>query len=87
MATSRRVGNYAQSANAVVRASDKIFNAAMAAKPDFTAISKEAIKGRSLERRAAMEAEGRVVQAGINAQAKVKGTQIAIDAKKDVEKN
>ncbi len=49
MATSRRVGNYSTSAKAVVRASDQIFDAAMSGKPDFTKISKEAIKGRSLE--------------------------------------
>ena len=58
MATSRRVGNYASSANAVIRNSDAIFDAAMSGKPDFTAISKEAIKGRGLERRAVIEAEG-----------------------------
>ena len=62
-----RTGNYSQSAKAVVRASDQIFDAAMSGKPDFTSISKEAIKGRSLERRAVTQAEGKVAQAGITA--------------------
>jgi len=73
MATSKRVGNYATSANAVIRNSDAIFDAAMSAKPDFTKISKEAIKGRSLERRAVTKAEGEVASAGIKAAGDVKG--------------
>ena len=60
MATSRRTGNYSTSAKAVIRASDQIFDAAMSGKPDFTKISKEAIKGRSLERRAVTKAEADV---------------------------
>ena len=84
MATSRRVGNYATSANAVVKSSDQIFDAAMSGRPDFTAISKEAIKGRSLERRTAMEAEGQVAKAGINALTKVKQTKIKADTAKEV---
>ena len=36
----------------------QIFDAAMSGKPDFTKISQEAIKGRSLERRAVTKAEG-----------------------------
>ena len=84
MATSRRVGNYAQSAAAVTRSGEQIFDAAMAAKPDFTMIAKEAIKGRSKERQAANRAEGRVAVAGINAKAKIRGYEIAADAKKDV---
>ena len=67
MATSRRVGNYASSANAVIRNSDAIFDAAMSGKPDFTKISKEAIKGRSLERRAVTKAEADVASAGLKA--------------------
>ena len=51
MATSRRVGNYATSANAVMRSSDQIFDAAMSGKPDFTKISKEAIKGRDCKKK------------------------------------
>ena len=84
MATSRRVGNYATSANAVARSSDQIFNAAMSAKPDFTKISKEAIKGRSLERRAVTEAEGNVAQAGLEAFTKAKRTQNAADTAKEI---
>ena len=80
MATSRRVGNYASSANAVIRNSDAIFDAAMSGKPDFTKISKEAIKGRSLERRAVTKAEGEVAAAGIRAARDVKGYGYKADA-------
>ena len=84
MATSRRVGNYATSANAVIRNSDAIFDAAMSGKPDFTKISKEAIKGRSLERRAVTKAEGNVAQAGIEAFDLANRTKIKEETKKDV---
>ena len=84
MATSRRVGNYATSANAVIRNSDAIFDAAMSGKPDFTKISKEAIKGRSLERRAVTEAEATVASAGLEAFTKAKRTQNAADTAKEI---
>ena len=84
MATSRRVGNYATSAKAVTQASDQIFDAAMSSKPDFTKISKEAIKGRSLERRAVTEAEGYVASAGLEAFTKAKRTQNAADTAKEI---
>ena len=84
MATSRRVGNYATSAKAVTQASDQIFDAAMSNKPDFTAISKEAIKGRSLERRAVTEAEGRVAQAGLEAFTKAKRTKNDVESAKRI---
>ena len=80
MATSRRVGNYSTSARAVVQNSDAIFSAAMDSKPDFTKISKEAIKGRSLERRAVTKAEGEVAAAGIRAARDVKGYGYKADA-------
>lgn len=85
MATSRRVGNYSTSAKAVVRASDQIFDAAMSGKPDFTKISKEAIKGRSLERRAVTEAEGKVASAGLEAYTRVNAAQMGADTDKKVE--
>ena len=84
MATSRRVGNYAQSAKAVIQNSDAIFDAAMSGKPDFTKISKEAIKGRSLERRAVTKAEGEVASAGVKAFTDVNLTKMREDTKKDV---
>jgi len=84
MATSRRVGNYATSANAVIRNSDAIFDAAMSGKPDFTAISKEAIKGRSLERRAVTKAEADVASAGLKAFTDVNLTRMAEDTKKEI---
>ena len=86
MATSKRVGNYSTSANAVIRNSDAIFDAAMSNKPDFTKISKEAIKGRSLERRAVIEAEGEVANAGLKAFKDTNLTKIKEDTKKEVEK-
>jgi len=84
MATSRRVGNYAQSAKAVTQASDQIFDAAMSGKPDFTKISKEAIKGRSLERRAVTKAEADVASAGLEAFTKTNLTRMEEDTKKKV---
>ena len=84
MATSRSVGNYSTSAKAVIRASDQIFDAAMSGKPDFTKISKEAIKGRSMERRAVTRAEGNVAQAGLEAFTKAKRTQNAADTAKEI---
>ena len=84
MATSRRVGNYATSANAVIRSSDQIFDAAMSAKPDFTKISKEAIKGRSLERRAVTKAEGDVASAGLSAFTKALRTKNAIESEEKI---
>ena len=84
MATSRRTGNYSTSAKAVIRASDQIFDAAMSGKPDFTKISKEAIKARSLERRAVTKAEADVASAGLTAFTKAKRTQNAADTAKEI---
>ena len=84
MATSRRVGNYSTSAKAVVRASDQIFDAAMSGKPDFTKISQEAIKGRSLERRAVTKAEGEVASAGLKAFTDTNLTRMREDTKKEI---
>ena len=84
MATSRRVGNYSTSARAVVQNSDAIFSAAMDSKPDFTKISKEAIKGRGLERRAVIEAEGNVAKAGIEAFTRAKRSRNAADTAKEI---
>ena len=85
MATSRRVGNYSTSAKAVVRASDQIFDAAMSGKPDFTKISKEAIKGRSMERRAVTKAEGEVASAGLEAFNKTKYAKTRAETAEKVE--
>ena len=84
MATSRRVGNYSTSAKAVIRASDQIFDAAMSGKPDFTKISKEAIKGRSLERRAVTKAEGEVASAGLKAFTEVNASKMRADRDKKI---
>ena len=84
MATSRRTGNYSTSAKAVIRASDQIFDAAMSGKPDFTKISKEAIKGRSLERRAVTKAEADVASAGLKAYTDVNLTRMREDTKKEI---
>ena len=84
MATSRRVGNYAQSAQAVQRASNAIFGALLDNKPDFTKISKEAIKGRSAERRAVTRAEADVASAGLEAFTKTNLTRMREDTKKEI---
>jgi len=80
-----RSSDYSQSARAVSKASDQIFDAAISGKPDFTKISQEAIKGRSLERRTATEAEGRVAQAGIKAASQVRRNKMKADATTEVE--
>lgn len=64
-------GNFSGLASSVNKNADAIFNAARKSSVDHTAIAKESIKGRSMERRAAMEAEGKVAQAGLKAVAKV----------------
>lgn len=79
-----RTGNYAQSAQAVTRASDQIFDAAMSGKPDFTKISKAAIQGRSLERRAVTKAEGNVAKAGLEAFTYAKRTKNAVETEKAI---
>ena len=79
-----RTGNYSQSAKAVVGASDQIFDAAMSSKPDFTKIAKEAIKGRSLERREVMKAEQKVASAGLSAFTDVTRTKNDIESKKRI---
>ena len=84
MATSRRTGNYSTSAKAVIRASDQIFDAAMSGKPDFTKISKEAMKGRSLERRAVTKAEADVASAGLKAFTDTNLTRMREDTKKEI---
>ena len=85
MATSRRVGNYSTSAKAVIRNSDAIFDAAMSGKPDFTRISKEAIKGRSMERRAVTKAEAEVASAGLDAFTKTKYAKTRAETSEKVE--
>ena len=58
-------GNFSGLARSVNRTMDQVFNAARETAVDNTMIAKEAIKGRSMERRAAMEAEAKVARAGI----------------------
>ena len=79
-----RTGNYSQSAKAVVGSSDQIFDAAMSSKPDFTKIAKEAIKGRSLERRAVTKAEADVASAGLSAFTDVTRTKNKIESEKRI---
>jgi len=73
-------GNFSGLASSVNRNADAIFKAARDTAVDNTAIAKEAIKGRSMERRAAMEAEGKVAQAGLQAFANVKDTKNKIES-------
>ena len=65
-------GNFSGLARSVNQNADAIFKAARDTAVDNTAIAKEAIKGRSMERRAAMEAEGKVARAGLEAVSKTK---------------
>ena len=77
-------GNFSGLAGHVNRATDQVFEAARSTSVDHTAIAKESIKGRSLERRAAMKAEGKVAQAGLQAFAKTKDTKNRIDSAKKI---
>ena len=76
-------GNFSGLARSVNRTTDQVFEAARSTSVDHTAIAKESIKGRSMERRAAMQAEGKVARAG-QAFAKVKDTKNDIDSAKKI---
>ena len=73
-------GNFSRMAGHVNKVMDQAFQAGRETAVDNTAIAKESIKGRSLERRAAMKAEGEVAQAGLKAFTKVKKTKNEIDS-------
>ena len=71
-------------ARAVARNMDQIFQANRDSATDFTMLAKESIKGRSQQRRAAMEAEAAVAKAGVRAFSKVKDTKDNADAAKEI---
>ena len=73
-------GNFSGLARSVNRATDQVFEAARSTSTDHTAIAKEAIKARSMERRAAMQAEGKVARAGLQAVGKTKEYKDTADA-------
>ena len=73
-------GNFSGLARSVNRTMDQVFNAARETAVDNTMIAKEAIKGRSMERRAAMEAEAKVARAGLQAVGKTKEYKDTADA-------
>ena len=65
-------GNFSGLARSVNQNADVIFKSARATAVDNTDIAKEAIKARSMERRAAMEAEGKVARVGLEAVSRAK---------------
>ena len=71
--------NFSGLAKSVNRSADQIFNAARESAVDNTLIAKEAIKGRSMERRAAMKADAAVAEAGLKAATKVNLTKLKIE--------
>ena len=73
-------GNFSGLARSVSKSAAQAFDAARSTATDHTAIAKEAIKGRSMERRAAMEAEGKVARAGLEAVSKTKEYKDTADA-------
>ena len=73
-------GNFSGMAGHVNKVMDQAFQAGRETAVDNTAIARESIKGRSLERRAAMKAEGEVAQAGLKAFTKVKKTKNEVDS-------
>jgi hypothetical protein len=77
-------GNFSGLAGHVNKTMDQAFEAGRSTSVDHTAIAKESIKGRSLERRAAMKAEGKVAQAGLQAFAKTKDTKNKIESQQKI---
>ena len=65
---------------------DQVFAAGRASAVDHTKIAKESIKGRGLERRAAMKAEADVAIAGLNAKANINMAKSKADAFEDLGK-
>ena len=65
-------GNFSSLAKSVNRTMDQVFNSSRETAMDNTKIANEAIKGRSMERRAAMKAEAKVAEAGLRAQSQTK---------------
>ena len=79
-----RTGDYSQSAKAVTRTADKIFDTAMQYSPDFKRISVEAMKGRSLLRQTANKVVGKTTTAGIDAFTTAKNAKQDADTSKKV---
>ena len=65
-------GNFSGLAKSVNQTMDQVFNSSRETSMDNTKIANEAIKGRSMERRAAMKAEAKVAEAGLRAQSQTK---------------
>ena len=77
-------GNFSSLAKSVNRTMDQVFNSSRETAMDNTKIANEAIKGRSMERRAAMKAEAEVSRAGLQAYTKVKMTKDDVETDKKV---
>ena len=75
--------DFTSGARAVAREMDQVFRANRDSAIDFSMLAKESIKGRSQERRAAMDAEAAVAQAGVRAFGDVKETKDTINAAED----
>ena len=77
-------GNFSGLAKSVNRTMDQVFQSSRETSMDNTKIANEAIKGRSMERRAAMKAEAEVARAGLDAYTSVKMTKNEIETDKKV---
>jgi hypothetical protein len=77
-------GNFSGLASSVNRSMNQAFSAARQSAVDHTSIAKESIKGRGLERRAAMKADADVSRAGMQAFAQVKNTKNDIESKERI---
>ena len=78
-------GSFSGLAGHVNKVMDQALKAGRDTAVDHTAIAKESIKGRSLERRAAMKADAKVSRAGLDAIATVKQVSDNVDAAKNIE--
>ena len=79
-----RGGNYGAVGQSINKQNQAINEINAESSPDYSQIANEAIKGRSRERRAAIEAEAAVQQTGLAQMANVKQTQIKVDTDKEI---
>jgi len=77
-------GNYGSVGQQINKQNQSLNNINMESSPDYGKIAEEAIKGRSRERRAAIEAEARINKVGLDAMGTKKLYQIKADSDKEV---
>ena len=79
-----RGGNYGSVGQSLSKQNQNLYQINAESSPNFSQIANESIKGRSKERRAAIEAESQVQQTGLAEMSKTKQYQIKADTEKEV---